>query len=233
MAKVKFSELISDISGSINHNVYTRNKYSNIVKSDSSKPFIPTYFQTSVQNKLGNLAPQWKTLTEENRNNWKKLASSIFYTDSFGKTYNPTPFNLFTQVNSNLLNIGKEFLSEPVSNAFPPALLFSNFTQLEDPEIDIVVYFELDELPPDAWVQYYISSCISPGRYYSKGNFMYCGFLPSFNTSPIYLGYDWISRVQSTFYPCRLFLKIRTIHPDSGLVSSFQYLDTLVERPLI
>jgi len=111
MAKVKYGEMISAISGKIGGTVHSKNHYGNIMRN-RVKPTNPqTAAQVESRNVLKAAAQAWRGLTDGNRNSWRNLATLVTKTDRLGDAMKLTGANLFVSAYKLLTLCGESTLS--------------------------------------------------------------------------------------------------------------------------
>lgn len=113
--KMKFGAIVTDGRGKIGGHVASKNRAGAYLRTKVT-PVNPRFpDQTVVRNRLGGLAQAWRGLTEAQRASWNAAVGAFAKTDIFGDLKNPTGFNLYQQINNNLIRIGETALDTPPS----------------------------------------------------------------------------------------------------------------------
>lgn len=113
--KIKFGALVVAGRGKIGGHVASRNRYGAYLRTKVTPVNPSTIYQQAVRNRLAGLSSAWRGLTVPQRAAWNAAVSDYARTDIFGDLRNPSGFNLFQRLNSNLLNIGKSQIDVPAA----------------------------------------------------------------------------------------------------------------------
>lgn len=113
MAKIKFQEHVSAMSGKLNGSVFSSNRSGAYVRSNARPTNAQSAAQVTARNLLATYAQKWKTLTEEQRLAWTNAAPQYTKSTFFKDGVVPTGNILFTQLNINVKIAGGSELSTP------------------------------------------------------------------------------------------------------------------------
>lgn len=113
MAKVKYGEMISAISGKIGGTVHARNKGGAYMRSFAVPTNPQTSAQSAVRSRLTSLAQQFRSLSQEQIAAWNGAAANFPSTDVFGDVRTLSGSQLFVGINSNILNGGGTVITDP------------------------------------------------------------------------------------------------------------------------
>ena len=114
MARIKFSALVSDASGSVGGNIFSRNANGTYVKAFTMPHNPNTSKQQAVRTQFANLTTQWKSLTVAQQQLWTDAAPQYKYNDSLGETRQYTGQQLFNKINNTLAVLGLPFITSPL-----------------------------------------------------------------------------------------------------------------------
>lgn len=104
MARVQFGGGVSGMSGSIQGNTFSHNRFGPYVRNRTTPVNPQSDRQTTVRQALALLTVQWSdTLTQAQRDAWDLYAESVAMIGKFGETIYLTGFNHF--IRSNLIPI--------------------------------------------------------------------------------------------------------------------------------
>jgi hypothetical protein len=107
MAKVKYGSNVNSISGTIDGNVYSRNRYGGYVRRWANPVNPNTSRQVAVRSVFRQLSELWSnTLTSTQRTAWDLYASSVSVLDRFGASIYLTGFNHYLRSNTAILQAG-------------------------------------------------------------------------------------------------------------------------------
>ncbi|HMO34383.1 MAG TPA: hypothetical protein PKE07_15405 [Lacibacter sp.] len=106
MAKFTPGAIVSEISGKIAATIYTRNKGGNVIRNRRTPINRRSVGQSTVRQRLGNLAAGWRGLSAANRASWNAAAPNFPYQNTLGETKYLSGEQVYVQFNSNLLILG-------------------------------------------------------------------------------------------------------------------------------
>ena len=133
MGVVKYSALVSDISGKVGGNIFSRNGSGSYVKT-FKKPINPnTTKQQTVRAQMATLVASWKSLTPAQQQLWIDIAPQYPYQNRMGESSTYTGQQLYIKLNMNLQVVGATLLTTPKVPA-----VFSN-TQVTTLEMPLVL----------------------------------------------------------------------------------------------
>lgn len=113
MAKVKFSALVSDMSGKLNGSVFSRNRGGSYLRNKVTPINPQTSFQAKVRNIFGSISSGWKSLTEAQRKAWTSVVEQWKKTNIFGDLKTPSGNSLFVRLNANIIKAGGTMIDNP------------------------------------------------------------------------------------------------------------------------
>lgn len=120
MAKIKYSALVSDMRNKLNGSVLSKNRYGSYVRNKVTPVNPQTAYQQAVRQRLGSLSAAWRNLSQPQRLAWSETSKSAPFTDIFGDTKVLDGKAFFVKLNSNLLSIGEDVLTNaPALQDFP------------------------------------------------------------------------------------------------------------------
>ncbi len=175
MALIQLSSNIEGINGSIGHLSYSKNRSGYVSKMKahpgSVHSFTPSGWQISRRDLFKQPALLWQTISESQRRAWNAFAFNISKSNVFGQAYHSSGFNLFCQLNYNLLLIGYGM------NADPPSIIpFTVLTSLSisiDPDDDYAVTcaFPGQTIDDNVFYQIYLTTGVKAGTFYVKNKY--------------------------------------------------------------
>jgi hypothetical protein len=93
------SQVYSEIRGSVNGVTYARNRYGLYARSKASPVQPRSPAQTARRAQLTVLSQRWRTLSENNRAEWRALADELTRSDALGLTYRLSGLQAYLQMN--------------------------------------------------------------------------------------------------------------------------------------
>lgn len=103
MAKIKFGMMMTDASGKLGGQVFSKNRGGAYVRTKVTPSNPQTTAQMGVRGIFASISSSWSTLTEEGRATFNNLVGDYARTDIFGDLRNPSGKALFQRLNQNLL----------------------------------------------------------------------------------------------------------------------------------
>ncbi len=113
MAKVKFSALISGMSGKLNGSVFATNRGGAYLRTKVTPINPNTAAQSAARNLLTSFSQGWKNLTQTQRDAWNAAVDSWTRTDIFGDIRVPTGLQLYIRLNVNISIAGGVAITVP------------------------------------------------------------------------------------------------------------------------
>lgn len=111
--KTKFGAIIVDGRGKINGMVAAKNRAGAYLRTKVTPVNPRSTAQSEVRNRLAGLAQGWRGLTVAQILAWNAAVSNFAKTDIFGDLKNPSGFNLYCRLNSNLLIASESAIANP------------------------------------------------------------------------------------------------------------------------
>lgn len=102
--KIQFGSIVVAGSGKIGGHVASRNRSGAYMRTKVTPVNASTSYQQNARGLLSALSTQWSGLTEAQRLSFNGAVSQFAKTDIFGDLKNPSGFNLYVKLNSNLVN---------------------------------------------------------------------------------------------------------------------------------
>ena len=136
--KMKFGAIVVDGRGKIGGHVASKNRAGAYLRTKVTPVNPNTVAQQAVRAILSSLATSWAELTDAQRLGWNEAVADFASTDIFGDTKNPSGFNLYVKLNSNLLNSGQVQIDDaPAKLEVPFAELDSALGEVSPAELVI------------------------------------------------------------------------------------------------
>lgn len=103
MAVIKLGSIVTDIAGSIGGTTFRRTSTGHAAYNKQGRQVKSAFSKASRKNQLGNIFSNWYNLSESERDQWAKNASTYPLKDKFGNTKYLTGRQLYTKLNAQLL----------------------------------------------------------------------------------------------------------------------------------
>ena len=123
MAKIKFGMMMTDASGKLGGQVFSKNRGGTYVRTKVTPSNPQTTAQMTVRGIFASISSAWSSLTESDRLSFNNLVDAYATTDIFGDLRNPSGKALFQRLNQNLEISGQAQITTCVP---PEAVPFAN-----------------------------------------------------------------------------------------------------------
>jgi hypothetical protein len=212
--KVKWSGIaMTDGRGKINGSVASKNRAGAYVRTKVTPVNPNTLFQQGARNLLTQFSQAWRGLTQEQRNAWNAAVQDFASTDIFGDLRNPTGKNLYTRLNTNLINIGATAIDVPPLPSAVPAVTNTGF------EIDITTpTYQIEYSGGDAsvTVQVWGTPGLSPGISFVKSEYRLIGTFAGNAVSPYDFESNYTDRFGAPAAGTKVFIKLVSVNNTTG-----------------
>jgi len=102
MAKIKFGMMMTDASGKLGGQVFSKNRGGSYVRTKVTPINPQSVAQSAIRSIFASISQGWSALTDAQRQSWNAAVDSYGKTDVFGDIRNPSGKNLFQRLNQNL-----------------------------------------------------------------------------------------------------------------------------------
>jgi len=123
MAKIKFGMMMTDASGKLGGQVFSKNRGGSYVRTKVTPVNPQTTAQMTIRGIFASISSAWSSLLESQRATFNGFVNDYARTDIFGDLRNPSGKNLFQRLNQNLSISGQAQIAECVA---PSEVPFAN-----------------------------------------------------------------------------------------------------------
>ena len=230
MATVKFSGLLDGICGTLGDTVFTTGRSGSVIRPKSNKSFPISQYLQHQMDSFPYISKYWKTLSDHNRDLWAADAKKTTFYNKFSQPYHPSSFNFFCLCNSNLVVCSDGIHDYPNEYIWPvqipEPILFLN----PDDRSKLLLDLSGFEVPAGMVVFIYLSSLLSPGRYFAEGRYAYVHFLEYNTTFPVDVTSFWLSRFDQPFDIGRIACKVKLVSTSYGSAGLLSKCNCLTEK---
>lgn len=218
--KYKFGSIITDGSGKLGGQVFSRNHYGNFVKNKVSPIQPNTVSQLNLRSIMASVTSAWESLTDSQRFEWSKFSESYPQKDRFGHTFYLSGFNFFRKINMVRLTQSMPLLSSPLAPLPFPVWELVDITAFS---LNPSIFCFINPSPPAGYIyQVFSTPVLSPGVNYCKGKFVLIGNIVEGADYPCDIYSLWFAKFNGTLLPgYAIFFKIALVDTNSGFVSSY------------
>ena len=112
MAKIKFGMMMTDASGKLGGQVFSKNRGGAYVRTKVTPLNPQTTAQAFVRGIFASISSAWSGLAQGKRDSWNNFVNDYARTDVFGDLRNPSGKALFQRLNQNLEISGQAQIEE-------------------------------------------------------------------------------------------------------------------------
>ena len=138
MAKIKFGMMMTDASGKLGGQVFSKNRGGSYVRTKVTPVNPQTTAQMTIRGIFASISSAWSSLTESQRATFNGFVNDYARTDIFGDLRNPSGKNLFQRLNQNLSISGQSQITDCVApSEVPFANLVSALGDVSGTELEV------------------------------------------------------------------------------------------------
>lgn len=214
------SSLVNGVRGSVGNDCYSRNRAGNFVYAKTNPTFPNTSRQQQANAQVRAIVLRWQGLTNNQRKAWNAAALSPEWmrTNSLGRQYQPSGYQLFMQLNLSLAYFVLQVNDPPPKAHFPNLKLVSFSTTAASPTHDSDIRFSGDSFGTDFRMLCFTTASMSLGRMKAKKSFFRWTVNSSWGDISPSFNYKWSYQNiwGATPNPARIFVKFELVNLISG-----------------
>lgn len=214
-AKIKFTAFMADARGSVAGTVFSKNAYAAYVRTKVSPVNPQTPAQQAIRQFFTQISQAWRGLTELQRKLWNQNAVNYNRTNVFGDQVQLNGFNLFKQLNQNLLFTGETLLSDAPT---PQAVFgFTSASLIADTTTGDITLTYAPAIPADTKVIVSATTQLSAGVNFVKSELRSIKIAVTADASPLDLTTDYVAKFGALpAVGTKVFVEIKPINTVSG-----------------
>lgn len=193
-ALIKMAHIVAEARGAIAGTVFSKNTYGAYLRAKVTPVNPQTTFQQAVRQFLASTAQDWRGLTQGQRDLWNSFSINFNRTNIFGDSVKLTGFNLFMQLNRNLLEISVT----PLTDAPTPQDVygFTSASFIADTTGATMIVTYAPALGANDSVIVYATPPLSAGKQFAKSEFRKIQVLTDIvgDNSPVDVGTAYIAK---------------------------------------
>lgn len=195
--RVQFGTIITDLKGKSQGQIIQGGRYGSILRANTKPITRSTSINSQPRISLSAVSSTWKSLTPTERLDWGNLASTLTRYNAYGVPYVPTGFQIFCELNSNLLNVPTLNIntSAPIVPVFPNLNSFLFTSEATGPFVSI----DWNYMSGDNNFQ--VLPCFYPlqtlGVSVPRGSSRFCGLYTSITTGSLDISTEFVKRFGS------------------------------------
>lgn len=165
MAKIKFGMMMTDASGKLGGQVFSKNRGGSYVRTKTSPLNPQSTAQMTIRGIFASISSGWSSLSEAARQSFNNSVADYARTDVFGDTRNPSGKNLYQRLNQNLAISEQPLITECV---LPTAVPFANVASVSLDSPSGVILVTTDGDTTDSVVVVWATPPLSQGTKFVK-----------------------------------------------------------------
>jgi hypothetical protein len=190
--KMKWGALVVDGRNKIGGHVASKNRGGSYLRTKVSPAQPSSPYSAAVRSRLASIASGWRGLDQVARDQWNDAVGSFKKTDIFGDSRNPSGFNLYQQLNNNLVNIGVAQITTP---PLPDTVdMVTSASVVVDNSSKTVVITYAPAIAADHRVLVRATPAISPGKSFVKSELRQIDILATADASPADVSTAYIAK---------------------------------------
>lgn len=219
MAKIKMAHIIAEARGKIGGTVFSRNTFGAYIRARVTPVNPATTAQALVRTQLTSLAQSWRGLTQAQRDAWNQGVVTFTHTDIFGDNVPLTGFNLFMQLNRNLLAAGQATIDDiPVPSA---VFNFTSASLSADTTGGNLNLTFAPAIPAGTTMLIKAAAPLSAGKQFVKSELRQINRLVNGDVSPFDLDNSYIAKFGALpSVGTKVFVEMRAVNDATGLAGT-------------
>lgn len=214
MAKIQFTAFMADARNKLNGNVFSKNRYGNYIRNKVTPVNPQTSYQQQQRQQLGNLASQWRGLTQAQRDAWGAAVTNFPRKDIFGNTQYLSANTLYVTLNKNLTNAGSSVISDPPSPVAIPEFIVNSVSAAAGAGT-LTISVTPDAVPSGFVLFVKATGNVGPGKNFVKNLLRFIG-TATVSSGTADIASLWIARFGSLVAGQRITVQAFLVSTDSG-----------------
>jgi hypothetical protein len=180
--KINWGALVVDGRNKIGGHVASKNRGGAYLRTKVSPAQPSSTYSAAVRSRLASISAGWRGLSEAQRLAWNDAVGSFKKTDIFGNSRNPSGFNLYQELNNNLVNIGIAQITTPPLPVAVATMSSSSFTAVHAGALTITY---APAIPAGQKFLVRATPALSPGKNFVKSELRQIGVIVTADASPL------------------------------------------------
>lgn len=228
MANIDEGPIVSQIRGSTAEYTFSKNQFGPFVCTKINPAYPDTTRQQQANSALTGIIVRWQQLDDSERASWNEDVESGGWvlTNSLGREYRPSGYQLFVQLNLSGAYFAVTFDTPPSKVQMPALRLVSFSTSPSTPSHDSNIQVAGDSFDSNFRLLLFTSDSMSLGRTKPKSNFFRWtnGYSYGDLSGGINYKFSWAGVWGNNTDPDRIFIKAYMVSLSSGQRTSLGWL---------
>lgn len=209
MAKIKFGMMMTDASGKLGGQVFSKNRGGSYVRTKVTPLNPQSTAQMSVRGIFASISSAWSSLNESARASFQNFVSDYARTDIFGDLRNPSGKNLYQRLNQNLAISNQPAISVcVVPSEVPFANVVSASADISGTSFDVVTGGNTTGSRVVAWA----TPSLSQGTSFVKNKLRQIGVYDGADELTANIWADYIAKFGTPSAGANIFVGVRVIN---------------------
>jgi hypothetical protein len=190
--KALWGALVVDGRNKIGGHVASKNRGGSYFRTKVSPAQPSSSYSAAVRSRLASISSAWRSLTAAQRSQWNDAVANFKKTDIFGNVRNPSGFNLYQELNNNLVNTGTAQITVPPTPEAVDAL--TSLSIVADNSSNSLTLTYAPAIAADHKAIIRATPAISPGKSFVKSEFRQIKVAATADASPLAVSADYITK---------------------------------------
>jgi hypothetical protein len=225
--KMKWGALVVDGRNKIGGHVASKNRGGSYLRTKVTPVNPNTIDQITARGRIASLSQAWKSLTQTERDSWNNSVQAWARTDIFGDLRNPSGFNLYMRLNSNLLEVG----IAAINTAPIPSSVYAPSLTLLDCDVSSSTFdvgFAPAPVPTDTTVIVRATGALSPGVKFVKNQLRNIALVSSAGVSPQDLFTSYIAKFGGLVAGSQVVVEVVAVNEVTGQKGATSQISAIV-----
>jgi hypothetical protein len=209
MAKIKFGMMMTDASGKLGGQVFSKNRGGAYVRTKVTPSNPQTTAQMNVRGIFASISSAWSGLAESSRQSFNNLVDAYASTDIFGDLRNPSGKALFQRLNQNLEISDQAQITVCVPpSAVPFANLQSALGDASAPSLDVLTNGETTGSTVVVWA----TPGLSQGTTFVKNRLRQLAVFPGDDAGTFDIYNEYLAKYGVPVVGANIYIGVRVIN---------------------
>jgi hypothetical protein len=224
MAKIKFGMMMTDASGKLGGQVFSKNRGGSYVRTKVTPTNPQTTAQMAVRGIFASISSAWSSLTEGQRLSFNNLVGDYGTTDIFGDLHNPSGKALFQRLNQNLEISGQAQIDICVPpSAVPFANMVSALGDVNNEELQVVTSGDTTGSKVVVWA----TPSLSQGTTFVKNKLRQIGVFAGSNAEQLAIYDAYVAKFGAPVAGANIYVGVKVIN-NNGQASPLETVKAVI-----
>lgn len=225
MAKIKFGMMMTDASGKLGGQVFSKNRGGSYVRTKVTPTNPQTTAQMTVRGIFASISSLWSSITEASRLSFNNLVGDYGTTDIFGDLHNPSGKALFQRLNQNLEISGQAQITVCVPpQSVPFANILSSVADVSAPFFNV----ETGNDTTGSKIVIWATPPLSQGTTFVKNRLRQVAVVPGAGSGEVDFWPEYVAKFGEPAVGANVYVGVRIIN-DNGQASPLETIKATIQ----